>query len=74
MTKKSTRPMSVIDRAVRNSPPPLDDAGGDVRDMLDEMDPYLASFNQSDGRDLKPSFNPGWFMTALAWMLLRVSR
>lgn len=30
---------NVIDRAVRNSPPPLDDVGGDIDFMLDEKDP-----------------------------------
>jgi hypothetical protein len=31
----------LLGRAVHNSPPPLDDVGSDVSDMLDEKDPVL---------------------------------
>lgn len=41
---------SVIDRAVANSPPPLDDVGEDVFAMLDEKDPLLVERGKTHGR------------------------
>ncbi len=42
---------SAIDRAVHNSPPPLDDVGDDVFEMLDDKDPNKPSVRQSYAMD-----------------------
>lgn len=39
---------SYLDRAVHNSPPPLDDVGGGAHDMLDEKDPTSQLLNERE--------------------------